>query len=110
VRSSKPAKVVSEGMVDFDAIAMMGVDDGYPSHVGRLDELHIKEKARTLSDEEKSELVELDKFLLSEFDRIKLHYQFNWFFMERDRKLDLINQAKEWEKNFKTQHTTQKEE
>lgn len=82
----------------FDELAMMKLEEEYPKKTKRIDELTDKEKAEDINEEERKELTGLDKQLLAEFDRYKMHYRLNWPFMAPRIKDGYRKQVEKWKK------------
>lgn len=77
-------------MVDFGKIAMVELERLYPIEIKRFDELYDKEKRGVITKDELRELNALDRMLLREFERLKLHYMINWNFMSEDKKREIL--------------------
>jgi len=92
----------------FEELTMMKLEESYPTEIKRLDELSDKEKTNTLTSKEKWDLDVLDKKLLSEHRRCKLHYQINWNFMTQDVKKKYRDQVEKWQSTL-TSETRSKE-
>ena len=80
----------------IEKLAMMKLEEEYPNGIKELDELSDKEKQGTLTPKEKKRLNFLDKALLTEYDRCKLHYNVNWNFMRDDVKADYKAKVDFW--------------
>jgi len=85
------------GLTFYEKLAMMELEELYPKEIERFDELHDKEKAGSITKEELDELNALDRKLLAEFERIKLHYMLNWPLMSAERKKELRERVRVWE-------------
>jgi hypothetical protein len=84
----------------FDRLAMMKLEENHPEIVKRIDELHLKEKSRKIKPMEKTELDRLDRQLLQELDRYRLHYQLNWGQMALGKKAELRTDVENWSKQI----------
>lgn len=75
----------------FSKMAMKKLEEMYPEKVKRFDELYAKEKQGIITEEDMIELDNLDRFLLREFERLRLHYMLNWPFMSQEQKKELLS-------------------
>lgn len=79
----------------FQKLAMISLEKDHPKAVKRLDELTDKEKQKTITDTERTELEDLDSALFGKFLPLKLHYEVNWLSMSSQRKAELKQSVRE---------------
>jgi len=85
----------------FEALAVMSVEEEYPKETKRLDELHEKEKAGEITDEEQKALDRLDRRLMAEHQRCETHYRLNWPFMKADVKAKYRERVDAWKEKMR---------
>ena len=75
---------------------MMKWEEEYPNGTKELDELRDKEKQGVLTPKEKRRLDFLDRALLREYDRCKIHFRLNRNFMREEVKEDYRAKVDAW--------------
>lgn len=80
----------------YEELAMMSLESSYPKYVQELDELRELEKTKAITPEQLKRLNRIDKVLLLEYERCKLHYSANWNFMTDDIKQMWHDRIKDW--------------